>query len=138
MDEVVVRAAGGIEAGVGIGVYGDDVENRDVGRERFVEAEQEVEVPGCIQVDVEEELAGVYGGIGAAAAEDGYGYFQDAGDGGFQYLLYAYDVGKSLPSAVLASVVPDVKEVSQSCCVVRTAAVLPFRCAKIAKGIVSL
>ena len=62
---------------------------------------------------MKKELAGMYPGIRAAAADDSNRFFKHPADGGFQNLLHIHYPWMLLPAAIAAGVVGYVEEISQ-------------------------
>ena len=113
MDKKVIHPLNRIKAGMGQALHRDDIEQRYIIGKDAVQAEEEVEVPGFFYIHMEEELAGMNPGIGAAAAGDYNREFKDPADRTFHNFLHAQLVGLPLPSKILCSLISDMYEISQ-------------------------
>ena len=80
MDKKVVHPLHRIKAGMGQALHRDDIEQSDIIGKNAVEPEEEVEVPCFFYIHMEEVLAGMNAGIGAAAAGDHNREFKDPAD----------------------------------------------------------
>ncbi len=100
--EVLVGAAGGVEAGVSVVMNRCDAADGDVCRQQSIEAvNQAVDVvDGLLGVEVRDHQPGVHAGIGAARSSDGSGHAQQSGHRFLDDLLHRRVMGLHLPAMV--------------------------------------
>ena len=98
--KVLVGAAGGVKAGMGIVVDGSHAVNGDVGRQQGIEAVHQAVnvVDGLLDVKVGNHESRIDTSVGAASACDGRGDPQERSQGLLKYLLHRGVVGLHLPS----------------------------------------
>ena len=122
-DPVLVGAGGGVEAGVGGRLDGDDAMDGDVLRQKTVQFERQiVQIENGQwtmdngqwfgEVEVGDHEAGMDAGVGSACGGEGNGLSEEGGEGGLHLFLNAHRVRLELPAVVGCAVVGEVDKCS--------------------------
>lgn len=113
MNKIIISPLNGVETRMCFCIDGNDIENCNVAWQILIHPEQQLRDQMFIKIDMKEVLTRMNASISSPTAVDCDWLFNDTTDRGFDNQLYAIDLRKFLPSAILRTIVTDVKEKTQ-------------------------